>query len=81
MLKQLPAKIDFTERIPMAFEQQDLYDDLVERFSSEVEYDTFIHLLLWSWSWWWGGGYRHIKQKILTRLGIPYTGYRHMATT
>lgn len=37
VLKQLPKKIEVLERVPLAFEQQDLYDDLRKQFAKSVQ--------------------------------------------
>ena len=36
MLQQLPLKIGLIEKVPMSFEQQDLYDDLKRQFTSRL---------------------------------------------
>ena len=35
-MKQLPQKIEIVERVPMSFEQQDLYDELRSDFVRDV---------------------------------------------
>ena len=37
MLQQLPAKSDSIVRLPLAFEQQDLYDELKSKFLQDVK--------------------------------------------
>ena len=37
VLQQLPQKNDIIEKVAMAFEQQELYDDLKQRFSQDIQ--------------------------------------------
>ncbi|CAH1799314.1 unnamed protein product [Owenia fusiformis] len=39
VLKQLPAKIEHVEVCPMAFEQRELYDDLIQQFRNSLKED------------------------------------------
>ena len=40
VLQQLPKKETLVMRVPMAFEQQDLYDELLAELASDVENET-----------------------------------------